>query len=79
VPRKHEVYKAIVEAIKAGKLKEPFSKTDFERECPGFGHGTYNTFLWKHRKGNPKGTSELFERTLPGKFLVERPFKYGLG
>jgi hypothetical protein len=28
-----KAYKSIVEGIKAGKLKEPFLKDDFEREC----------------------------------------------
>lgn len=78
MPSEHKVYKAIVEAIKAGRLREPFSKEDFKRECPGFGYGTYNTFLWKHREGNPGGSSELFEKLSLGKFMVLRPFKYGL-
>jgi len=78
MPREHKVYKAIVEAIKTGKLKEPFSKDDFEKECPGFSQGTYNAFLWKHRRGNPEGASELFEIVSPGKFVVKRPFKYDL-
>ena len=78
MPRKHRAYQAIIEAIKSGKLKEPFSKQDFKRQCPGFGYGTYNSFLWKHRKGNPGGASELFELVSPGKIVALRPFKYGL-
>jgi len=78
MPKEHKVHKAIVEAMKAGKLGEPFSKEDFERECPGFGHGTYNAFLWKHRRGNARGDSELFRIVSPGKFMVPRPFGYGL-
>jgi len=78
MPRRHEVYKAIVAAMKSGKLREPFSKEDFERQCPGFGYGTYNAFLWKHRKGNPGGASELFEMVSSGKFVVLKPFKYDL-
>jgi len=74
----HRVYRAIVNAVKAGKLKEPFSVEDFKRACPGFGEGTYNAFLYKHRRGNPKGNTELFERVAPGKFRIIRPFKYGL-
>ena len=74
----HEVYTAIVKALKDGKLKEPFSNNDFRICCPGFGDGTYNAFLYKHRKGNPSGVSELFERVRPGQFRVLRPFKYGL-
>lgn len=74
----HEVYKAIVKAVKAGILAEPFSKDDFRAACPGFGAGTYNAFLDKHARGNPGGSSELFERVAPGKFKCLRPFRYGL-
>ena len=64
----HEVYGAIVDAIRAGALIEPFSEENFRAACPGFGNGTYNAFLDKHRRGNPRGNSELFERVSPGKF-----------
>jgi hypothetical protein len=49
----HKVYGAIVKAIRSGRLKEPFSKKDFENSCPGLGHGTYNAFLDKHAVDNP--------------------------
>lgn len=74
----HKVYKAIVQAVKNGRLKEPFSQEDFRRACPGFGEGTYHAFLHKHRKDNPGGASELFELTSPGKFRLIRPLRYGL-
>jgi hypothetical protein len=61
-----------------GNLKEPISKADFRGACPGFGEGTYQAFLHKHRKGNPGGVSELFELTTPGQFRLLRPFRYGL-
>ena len=76
---KHRVYQAIVEAVKDGRLKEPFSKEDFHLACPGFGEGTYNAFLYKHRKGNPGGVSELFEQVSTGHFILLRPIKYGIG
>jgi hypothetical protein len=57
----HEVYRAIVRTVHAGSLTEPFSADDFRRACPAFGKGTYQAFLWKHRKGNPGGNSELFK------------------
>ena len=66
----HEVYRAIVGAVRRGLLREPFSKQDFRTACPGFGNGTYNAFLDKHRCGNPGGNSELFERVAPGQFEV---------
>ena len=76
--REHEVYRAIVKAVKEGRLKEPFTKEDFRRACLGFAEGTYNAFLWKHRVGNLGGNTELFELVKPGKFRLVRPFKYGL-
>ena len=74
----YKVYGAIVRAVKAGHLVEPFTKEEFGAACPGLGAGTYNAFLDKHRLGNPGGNSELFERTVPGQFRCIRPFKYGL-
>lgn len=74
----HEVYRSIVTAMRRGRLAEPFSADDFRRACPGFGAGTYQAFLWKHRKGNPGGNSELFEQVSPGMFRVMRPIRYGL-
>lgn len=74
----HKVYSCIVKAVKSEKLKEPFTKEDFRKACPNFGEGTYNTFLWKHRVGNPGGNTELFRKIAPRKFELVRPFKYGL-
>ena len=36
---------AIVNAVKAGALTEPFSKGTFRPACSGFGDATYNAFL----------------------------------
>ena len=72
------MYVAIVGAVRDGTLSEPFTKFDFQRACPGFGAGTYNAFLDKHRLGNPGGNSELFERVGPGAFKLLRPLKHGL-
>jgi hypothetical protein len=74
----HKVYSAIVLTFKSGQLKEPFGQNDFRRACPGFGKGTYQAFLYKHRKGNPGGASELFEIVSPGRFRLLRPFRYEL-
>jgi hypothetical protein len=78
MPIEHRVYRAIVAAVKEGRLKEPFSKDNFRRECPGFANETYDTFLCKHRRGNPEGASELFEEVESGKFRTLKPFKYGV-
>lgn len=74
----HKVYSAIVQAVKKGVLNEPFTQDDFRRACPGLGEGTYNAFLYKHRKGNPGGATDLFDLVGPGKFRLLRPFRYGL-
>ena len=75
---RHRVYKSIVEAVRNGTLKEPFTKDGFRRNCIGFAEGTYNAFLDKHSVGNPSGNSELFERVAPGKFRLVKPIKYGI-
>lgn len=74
----HRVYDAIVTAIRSGHVTEPFSKADLRNACPGFGAGTYQAFLDKHRVDNPGGNSELFARVKPGHFSCLRPFRYGL-
>jgi hypothetical protein len=43
-----------VNAIKSGRLIEPFTKEDFRVACPGFAKGTYNAFSYKHQVGNGK-------------------------
>jgi len=75
---RHTVYSRIVEAVNNGFLNEPFGMDDFGAACPGLGAGTYKAFLYKHRKGNPGGNSELFEQVAPGRFKLMRPVKYGL-
>lgn len=74
----HKVYSTIIQAIKKGYLKEPFTQDDFRRACPGLSDGTYQAFLYKHRKDNPGGQSELFEMVGPSKFRLLRPLRYGL-
>ena len=74
----HALYRDIVNAVRSGKLKEPFSANDVKNACPGYSPNTYHTFLPKHRKGNPGGNSELFERIEPGKYKLLRPIKYGI-
>jgi hypothetical protein len=74
----HKVYEAIIKAIRAGRLVEPFTVHDFQTCCPGLGNGTYNAFLYKHRRNNPGRNSELFDKPEPGQFTCLRPFKHGL-
>ncbi len=68
---RHKVYRAIVNAVKEGRLKKPFSQADFRLACPDLGEGTYQAFLCKHRLGNPGGNSELFELVKPGLFIQD--------
>lgn len=68
--RRSRVVEAIDAAVADGRMHEPFSTEDFRSACPGFGKGTYNAFLWKHRRGNPKGETEFFE--LAGKNRFRR-------
>lgn len=73
----HIVYEKIILAVKEGKLIEPFSTKDFQRSCQGLGEGTYKAFLYKHKKGNKGGNSELFDQVGKNLFKIIRPFKYG--
>jgi predicted aspartyl protease len=67
VSRRGGVATAIDAALVNGNLVEPFSSEDFRRACPGFGGGTDQAFLWKHRRGNDH-TTELFELVAPNQF-----------
>ncbi len=71
----HKVYRAIVAAVKSGRLKEPFGIAEFRKACPNFGEGTYQAFLSKHCKGNGKET-ERFERVSVGRYRLLRPMQY---
>ena len=70
-----KVYKAIVEAVEDGRLKEPFDEYAFRKACPGFGEGTYYCYLYKHRVNNPGGYVEFFRLLPPGRFKLIKPIK----
>jgi len=74
----HRIYKCLVEAVKSGKLIEPFTISNFKDICPGWSEYTYRNFLARHEICNPKSKSDLFVRIERGKYSVVRPFKYGL-
>lgn len=79
---RHKVYGSIVNAIKAGKLIEPFTAKDCIQNCcnlykPPISKSTYPTFLPKHEEDNPGNNSKLFKRHSRGKYKCLRPFKYG--
>jgi hypothetical protein len=66
------IMQCIEAAVRAGRLRQPFSNKDFKAACPGFGHGTYHAFLWKHREGNPSGETEHFRLVGPNSFVLLR-------
>ena len=76
MPKSNKAYLLIVKAIDQGKLNEPFHRDDFRSTCPGLSEGTYRSFLYSRRLGNPGRRPELFKKVSPGMFRVVRPFKY---
>ena len=60
--RANEIY----EAVRQGRLSEPFGAKAVKLACPGWPEGTYRTFLPKHAEGNPGGFTELFVRVARG-------------
>jgi len=72
IERRSRVVEAIDAALKSGRLTEPFSNREFAVACPGFGRGTYNAFLWKHRRNNPDGKTEDFVQLGRNQFCRKR-------
>ena len=73
----HTVYRAIVDAVDDGRLKEPFRSGDIIEACPNLDPLTCGNFPSKHAEGNGQ-TSELFVRVSRGLYRLKRPRKYGL-
>jgi hypothetical protein len=61
----------IFDAVRAGRLKEPFSADMVRRACPGWADKTYGVFLPKHAIGNG-GTTELFVRIDRGLYKLNK-------
>jgi hypothetical protein len=61
----------IYAAVRAKRLKQPFSAEAAKSACPGWAERTYQNFFNKHRVGNPSGTTELFIRVSPGQFELK--------
>ncbi len=70
--RNSKIIKEIRDAITDGKIRNPFTKEEWKRACPGWADATYNVFLLKHRVCNPGGYTEYFEQ-LPNRLwkLIE--------
>jgi hypothetical protein len=60
----------VYEAVRSGKLAQPFSAEAVKRACPGWAEGTYRNFFNKHRVGNPTGITELFVRRASNRFEI---------
>jgi hypothetical protein len=60
----------VYEAVRSGKLAQPFSADSVKRACPGRAEGTYRNFFNKYRVGNPSGTTELFVRRASNRFEI---------
>ena len=53
-----------------GDLPEPLRPADLRHACPGWASHTYGVFLPKHRRGNPGGYTEYFERHPDGSYSL---------
>lgn len=60
----------IYEAVRVGRLLQPFDANAVKRACPGWADRTCHVFLGKHAKGNPGGNTELFLRMAPGLYRL---------
>jgi hypothetical protein len=61
----------IYEAVRRGRLKEPFTSKTVQTACPNWASATYSTFLAKHAEGNPGRNSALFVRAAPGCYRLK--------
>jgi hypothetical protein len=60
----------VYQAVRSGKLAQPFSAEAVKLACPGWAEGTYRNFFNKHRVGNPTGMTELFVRRASNRFEI---------
>ena len=60
----------IRKAVRDGRLSEPSGAEAVKNAVPGYAEKTYYVFLPKHRKGNPGGNTELFERIDEGLYRL---------
>lgn len=61
----------IRQAVRKGRLHEPFRAGDLIPAGVRCASSTPNTFLSKHCVGNPGGNTELFVRVAPGQYRLE--------
>lgn len=58
-------------AVRARKLREPFTAEMAQKVCPGWAMATYNSILSKHAEGNPGHNPVFFVRTSPGHYRLK--------
>jgi hypothetical protein len=66
------LYKAIRSAIESGSIPSQFRASDLHAAMPELSPHAFNTFLPKHRAGNPGGNSELFVRLDRGLYTLKQ-------
>ncbi len=64
------LYEQIRDAVKSGTLLSKFCAKDVKGKIKGFADSTYNTFLPKHRRGNPGNYNEYFKRISSGIYSI---------
>ena len=64
-----EIYAAVPE----GRLREPFTRDDLKRACPGWPTSIYIEFLPRHSVGNKYGNAELFVKVARNQYRLNRP------
>ena len=69
--REGRLIREIRQAVRDGKLKEPFCADDIIPAGIRCASSTPRTFLPKHRVGNPSGDSELFIRVARRKYRLK--------
>ena len=57
-------------ARRNGHLPHQFRSSDVRKACPGWANATYSVFLPKHRRGNPGGYTEYFDRHPDGTYSL---------
>ena len=67
-----EIEEDIRQAVRDGKLQEPFRSKDVKEAYPGWGDNTFPTFLPKHRGGNSGGCREIFIRVEKGLYKLKK-------
>jgi hypothetical protein len=60
----------IRQARRDDRLPHRFKPDDVRQACPGWADHNYGVFLPKHRRGNPGGYSEYFERHKDGTYSL---------